>query len=141
MDVQSPDASGSPLQTGSQTEGSDPTPSSSVSSNPVAEIDELYRLKLNTLVKPYKNAQVRSATALGIINVNVSSLDAFTTAIFAIASQHVQGIAIQEADGFVMRQSQVSVEYLELMVSFKHRNHFYNVDSKLEYRCAPDSDF
>jgi hypothetical protein len=39
--------------------------------------DELFRLKLNTIVKPYKNAQNRSGESLGIIEINISSVDAF----------------------------------------------------------------
>ena len=96
---------------GSSQEGSGLEPSSSVSQAQrvgTQPADELYRLKLNTVVKPYKNAQNRTGESLGIININVSSLDTFRASVFAIISDHVEGIAVLEGGNFSMRAQQVA---------------------------------
>ena len=108
-----------------------PTLSSSVSQSQRISIDELYCVKLNALVKPYKNAQTRSSLSLGVIDVNVSTMEAFRSFIFDRASQHIEGIAILENQGFVMRPEPKSSDDFHLIVSIKHRNHFYTIESNI----------
>ena len=117
---------------------SDPTPSSSISQNRRPDVDELYRLKLSGLVKSYKNAQARSAVSLGVLEINVSAFEDFRKAVFDVASQHVQGIAIPENQSFSMRNEPPSIDDLDLIVSFKHRNHFYSIESNFIASLALD---
>ena len=56
--------------------------------------------------------------------MNFSSVEAFQGAIFSVASQHVEGIGIHASEGFAIRSIPVSADRLELIVSFKHLNHF-----------------
>lgn len=94
------------------------------------EVDELYRLKFNAVVKPYKNAQARSGLSLGLIDSNVSSIEGLKKDLFALAVQHVVGIAVCAGQGFAMREEPLEEKDLDLVISFKHRNHFYALDSK-----------
>jgi len=96
-----------------------PTLASSVSETPRAEpqpADELYRVSLNTTVKPYKNAQNRTGESLGVFNINVSSLDAFRVALFEVASQNVVGIAIAENSGFSLPICELS-QYVNCIIT------------------------
>eukprot|EP00474_Spongospora_subterranea_P004523 CRZ04981.1 hypothetical protein [Spongospora subterranea] len=114
---------------GSHSEDIRPTLSSSRSHPTRVDIDELYRIKLNVLVKPYKNAQARSSLSLGVLDINVSSSQAFQGKIFDRAVQHVEGIAILGPQGYSLRAEPMTCVDLDSMVSFKHRNHFYNAES------------
>jgi hypothetical protein len=119
---------GSTLESAS--EPSPPTLSSSLDRAVPTEVDELYRVTLNALLKPYKNAQARSSASLGVININVSSVEAFKAAVFAAAKPHVVDIAVLGNNGFSMRAGQLSCDDLSLMTSFKNRNHFYTIESQ-----------
>jgi hypothetical protein len=72
-------------------------------------VDELYRLSFNTVVKPYKNAQNRTGESLGVVNINVSSLEAFRSEVSKLAFDNVEGVAIANESGFFLRPEQVSV--------------------------------
>ena len=93
----------------SQNDATAPTLSSSGSQNQRINVDELYSLKMNWLVKPYKNAQPRSGLALGVLEIHISFLEG--------------------NEGFSMRNEPLLFENLEQIISFKH-NHFYNIESK-----------
>lgn len=95
------------------------------------EIDETYRLKLNTIIKPYKNAQARTSVSLGVVECNVSSVELFKTEIYRIASHHVEGVAVLSGSDFSMRREPLQEEDLRILVSFKQRNHHYTIDSML----------
>ena len=72
--------------------------------------DELFRLKLSTIVKPYQNAQNRSGESLGSLDINVSTVPAFWVAIFEVAVKRVEGIAVATDSGYAMRPGQVSFQ-------------------------------